>query len=122
MRTVKYFVLAALSLGIAANVIVTRADDSDKPKHTVKEIMKVAHKEGLFKKVIGGQASDDDKKELADLFADLPKNSPKKGTAESWKEKSNTLAKAAKEYAEGKADVATLKKANDCKACHTAHR
>jgi hypothetical protein len=123
MRTAKYFLTATLTLGLFANVFVIRADDGDKPKHTIKEIMDLAHKQGLFKKVMAGTASADEKKELADLYADLVKNTPKKGSPESWKEKTEAVAMAAKDVAAEKPDAtAALKKANNCAGCHKAHK
>jgi hypothetical protein len=122
MRTVKYLLATTLALGMIANAFATRADDA-KPKHTVKEIMKLAHKEGLWNKVKGGNASKEEKTELADLYADLVKNTPKKGDAESWKEKCDALASAAKEVAEDKPDaLAKLKTVNNCGGCHKAHK
>jgi hypothetical protein len=123
MRTLKFFGIAVLSLGLLANLFATRADEADKPMHTIKEIMKIAHKQGLFKKVIDGNASDAEKKELADLYADLVKNTPQKGSPESWKEKTGAVAAASKDVVAGKPDSAVeLKKANNCGACHKAHK
>ena len=51
--------LGLLSLAFAVGLLpVLRAAD-EKPKYTIKEVMKEAHKEGLLKKVAGGNASDD---------------------------------------------------------------
>ena len=123
MRTVKYVLAATLSLGMIANAFATRADDAAKPTHTVKEVMKLAHKGGLYKKVKGGAASKEEKVELAELYADMAKNTPKKGDPESWKQKCEALASAAKEVAEDKPDaIAKLKAVNKCAACHKAHK
>jgi hypothetical protein len=124
MRTVKYCLAATLALGMLANVIATRADD-DKPKHTNKEIMKLAHsgKNSLASRVIAGSASDDEKKELVALYSDLGKNPPKKGTPEGWKEKTDAVVKAAKDVEAGKDGAgAALQKAINCKACHTVYK
>jgi hypothetical protein len=123
MRTTKYLLALSFALGLIANVFATRADDDSKPKHTTKEIMTLAHKQGLFKKIAAGNGTDEDKKQLAELYAELVKNTPEKGTPESWKEKSEAIAFAAKDVAAGKPDaLATLKKANNCGACHKAHK
>jgi hypothetical protein len=122
MRTAKYLLATALALGMIANAFATRADDA-KPKHTVKEIMKLAHKDGLYNKVKGGAASKEEKTELAELYADMVKNKAEKGDPESWKQKCEALASAAKDVAEDKPDaLAKLKAANNCGACHNAHR
>ena len=48
---------------------------------------------------------------------------PTKGDAESWKEKTGALVDAAKAVEEGKEGATKdLKKAMDCKACHTVHK
>jgi hypothetical protein len=123
MRTAKYFLSAALGLGMIANVFATKPEDTEKPKHTIKEIMDLAHKKGLYKKVVMGNASADDKTELASLYSDLVKNTPEKGSPESWKEKAEAVASAAKDVAADKPDsIAALKKANNCGGCHKAHK
>jgi hypothetical protein len=122
MRTAKYLLATTLALGMIANAFATREDDA-KPKHTVKEIMKLAHKDGLYNRVKGGAASKEEKTELAELYADLIKNTPKKGNAESWKEKCEALASAAKDVAEEKPGaVAKLQAVNKCGDCHKAHK
>jgi hypothetical protein len=120
MRTAKYFSGTALLVGLLA--CISRGEEN-KPKHDIKEIMTLAHKKGLAKKVIDGKASADEKKELVDLYADLGKNAPPKGDAESWKEKSTAVVKAAKDVEAGKPGAqAALKKAINCAGCHNAHK
>jgi hypothetical protein len=122
MRTAKYLLATTLALGMIANAFATREDDG-KPKHTVKEIMKLAHKDGLYNKVKGGAASKEEKTELAELYGDLVKNTPKKGDAESWKQKCDALASAAKDVAEEKPGALDkLKAVNNCGGCHKAHK
>ena len=95
----------------------------DKPKYTIKEVMGDAMKGGLCKKVGGGKASKDDKEKLVELFVALNKNTPPKGEAASWKEKTEALLTAAKELAAGtKGGEAKLQKAANCNACHGAHK
>ena len=122
MRTAKYCLMATLALGMLANVYATTADDA-KPSHTIKQIMVLAHKKGLYNKVVQGKADDGDKKTLAELYGDLPKNTPEKGDAQSWKSKSEKLANAAKDVVAEKPNaLAALKAANKCKDCHDAHK
>src|SRR5258708_2792387 len=125
MRTWSSLVIGMLTVGILAPVVASRAGEGDKPKHTNKEVMVLAHKgpQALFNKLMQGKATDEDKKDLADLYADLAKNTPKKGSADSWKEKTEAVAAAAKDVAAGKPDSAiALKKANNCAACHKMHK
>ena len=93
------------------------AQEKEKPKHTIKEVMKKAMKGGLCAKVAGGKASDEEKKELVELFTSLTKNTPPKGEAASWKEKTSALLEAAT-----KGDGAALKTAANCMNCHTEHK
>jgi hypothetical protein len=126
MRTVKYCLAATLAVGMLANVIATRAEDGDKPKHTIKEVMKAAHgggKNSLAAKVASGSASDEEKKELVELYGDLGKNTPKKGTPDGWKEKTDAVVKAAKDVEAGKEGAgAALQKAINCKGCHSVYK
>jgi hypothetical protein len=125
MRTVKFSLMATLMLGMIANALASRADDGDKPKHTIKEVMKIAHnpKTSLAKKVISGSASDDEKKELVALYVDLGKNTPKKGTPEAWKDKTDAVVQAAKDVEAGKPGAAAaLQKAINCANCHKEHK
>ena len=50
-----------------------------KPKYTIKQVMKKAHKDKLIKKVVKGEASQDEKMMLLDLYLSLPENKPPKG-------------------------------------------
>jgi hypothetical protein len=125
MRTAKYWLAAGLTLGLLTCTVGTRAEDGDTPKHTIKEVMKIAHngKTGLAKKVISGQASDAEKKELAELYADLGKSTPPKGSPEGWKEKTGAVAKAAKDVEAGKPGAAQeLQRAINCMGCHRMYK
>jgi hypothetical protein len=121
---VKFIVAPALVLGLLVGLTVLRAAD-DAPKYTIKEVMKMAHSgdSSLYKKVAAGKASKDDKQKLVDLYTALAANTPTKGDADSWKEKTTALLDAAKEVQDGKEGAAKdLKKAADCKACHQVHK
>jgi hypothetical protein len=113
----------ALLLGLLACDKKPLSDENDKPKHTIKEIMALAHKKGLMKKAILGTATADEKKALVDYYIDLARSEPTKGGAESWKEKTTALVKAARDVEAGKpgAGVA-LRKAVDCDTCHGVHK
>ncbi len=114
---------ALLSLALAGTTALVAADD--KPKYDIESIMKKAHDEktGLYFKVVGGKATDAERKELVELYVELGKNKPEKGDAKSWKEKTDALFAAAKDEAAGKEGaVQGLQRAANCKACHDAHR
>jgi hypothetical protein len=99
------------------------ADDDAKPKYKIKDVMKKAMKGPLLKKVAGGNASDAEKKELHGMLVALGKNKPPKGDAESWKKLTDSLVKASQGVIDGDADAgAALKKAANCKACHSKHK
>ena len=113
--------VAVLSVALMASFTVALADE--KPKHTIKECMKACFKGPLIKKVAGGSASDEDKAKLVEMMEAMAKNTPKKGDEESWKKKTKALVDAAKAIKEGKSGgEAALKKAANCKACHSVHK
>ena len=112
-----------LTLAVVMTTSLTRAADDDKAKVTTKQVMKRALKGPLTKKVATGEASDAEKKELLSLFQAMAKNDPPKGDAESWKEKNAALVKAAMAAVKGDSNAgAALKKAADCKNCHSKHK
>ena len=125
MRTVKYFVLAALALGALGGLATYQAADNEKPKYSIDEIMDKAHKgkDSLFKKVTTGKANGDQKKELLSLYEDLAKNKPEKGSQDDWKRRTTAMVGAAKEVVEDKPDAGKkLAKTVNCKGCHDLHR
>ena len=108
------------SLVLAGLVGLGSADEvKDKPKHTIKEIMKIAHKEGLLNKVKEGQASKEQQKELLELYQDLSKNVPPRGDAEAWKKQTARMVAVAEAVVNGDEKAAkTLAKTVNCAACH----
>lgn len=110
-----------IAFGWVAVSLTSRAADA--PKHTIKDVMKVAMKGGLCSKVAKGEASADDKKQLVECFEALAANKPPKGEEAGWKEKTAALVAAAKAAAEGKDGAgAALQKAANCMACHKDHK
>jgi hypothetical protein len=125
MRTVKYFVLATLTLGVLGGLAAYQAADTDKPKYDIETIMGKAHegKDSLLKKVVSGKANADQKKELLSLYEDLAKNKPEKGSQDDWKKRTTVMVGAAKEMVEDKPEAGKkLAKAVNCKGCHDLHR
>jgi cytochrome c556 len=114
---------ALLTAGLLGTALVLNA--ADKPKHSVKDVMKALHKgdDALAKKVSKGEGTKDDFKKLVEYYAALPLNDAPKGDASSWKEKTTALLDAAKALEAGKAGALDqYKAAVNCKACHSAHK
>ena len=98
-------------------------DDDSKPKYTIKQVMKKAFKGPLVKKVAGGKASDEEKKELHEMLVALSKNKPPRGEDDTWKKYTDALVKAGKAAVDGDEKAGgMLKKAANCKACHKEHK
>ncbi|HUP78337.1 MAG TPA: hypothetical protein VM260_07200 [Pirellula sp.] len=90
---------------------------------TVKEVMKIAHKDGLIKKIQGGSASDKEKMQLLDLYIDMLEGEPKKGDKTEYLAKVNALVVSAAKVVVGKEGAMDeLKKTSDCMACHSKHK
>lgn len=100
-------------------------DKDKKPKYTIKDVMKKAHKgpDALLKKVESGKASKDEMKELVTMYKSLEMNKPPKGEEAAWKKRTKALVAAANAAIEEKKDASDLlKKATNCKNCHDAHK
>jgi hypothetical protein len=125
MKKLLCLAVVAAAVGIGGHVA---AEDKDKPKFKIETIMEKAHKGGpdsLRNKVLAGKASKDDLKMLVDLYEELGKNTPPKGTKESWKKKTDAVLAAAKKVKEDPTDkdaLAAYSKATTCKACHDVHK
>ncbi|SRR5579875_1191895 len=126
MRTVKYFVMAVMTMGLAASLGMFRAADEDKPKYDIEEIMEKAHKppkNSLFVQVAKGTASKEQQKQLLEYYQELAKNKPEKGDIKDWQKRTSALVKATKDVIDGKEGAGqNLMKAANCKACHQVHR
>lgn len=117
------FAVASLALLGCLVGSVGSADEGAKKKYPTKVIMKEAMKGPLLKKVASGEASAEETEELHAMMVALSENEPKKGEMDSWKEKTTALVVASQAAIDGNADAgAMLKKAADCKACHTPHK
>src|SRR5436190_1779711 len=97
---------------------VTQAQ-GEKAKYNIKEVMKQAMKGGLTKKVSEGTATEEEKKQLVELFVALHENNPPKGEKGAWEKATLALVQAAKAAEKGdeKAGKAMAKLAN-CANCH----
>jgi hypothetical protein len=117
--------IAALVFGFVASVAVvaTRAEDAAKPKWDIKQVMKAAHKDGLLKKVVDGNGTAQDAKDLLALYEALAANKPPMGEAADWKAKNDAIVAAAKDVVAGKEGAGkALQAAANCANCHKAHK
>src|SRR5687768_1693690 len=95
----KLFV-ACLVIGFGLAIAIG-SGAQDKPKYTIKEVMKAAHKGGLLAKVREGKASDEEKKQLVEMYEALAASKPPKGEEAGWKQKTSALVEAAKAAEKG---------------------
>ena len=104
-------------------VSLSQGADEEKPSASIKEVMKVAMKGGLTKKVANGTATEEERKQLAGLFAALHAQKPPKGEEASWKEKTKALVDTANDVLAGKEGAGEkLTAAANCMGCHSAHK
>lgn len=120
MRHVLTFGLALALVGTAV-VSVTRAED--KPKYSIKEVMK-AHKKGeLREKVLSGTATDTEKQTLVDMYKAMEQADPPKGDKDHWKKLTKAMVKAAEDVRDKKEGATKeLENATKCADCHKAHK
>lgn len=122
MRLVKTLAVLAIAAGLIG-VVSAAGTGTAEPKYKIKDVMKEAMKGGLCKKVADGEGSDEDKKLLVEMFEALGENTPPEGDADSWKQKTSALLKAAKAALAGEEGAGgALRKAANCKACHDVHK
>jgi cytochrome c553 len=115
-------IAAAILGGIAFTPLALAAN---KPKYTIKEVMKEIHKgeDNIGKRASRGQASKEDINKMVEYYASLPLNDPPRGDKQSWQEKTAALVKASQELKAGAPNaVDHYKAAANCKACHQAHK
>lgn len=108
------------TLGLAETA---HAQEPAGPKHTLKDIMKIGHKDGLLKKILEGQGTPEDKQLLLDLYISMFEAKPEKGELDSWRELAGAAALAAGKVVVGRPDgLEMLKATSNCKACHDLHK
>lgn len=118
--------IAGICLALGVAIVATSVSDAGDPKYTISDVMKKAHagKGALLNKVISGKATEQEGKDLLEMYQALAKNKPPQGAADSWKTKCDALIEGAKLYVDGKKDDAKTKltAAKDCKGCHSVHK
>lgn len=111
------------AVAVAGTVLMAADQEKTTPKHTIKDVMANAYKAGLFKKVLTGDASQDEKLALLDYCVSLAENSPNRGSKESWSERTNAIVLATAKVAVGRdGSTAQLKNLANCNTCHNAHK
>jgi hypothetical protein len=117
------FLVAAVVVLSGWTVFALTSGAQDDKKVAIKEVMAVAMKGKLCEKVAKGEASAEEKKKLAGLFAALHENKPPRGEQASWDQKTKALVDAANDVLAGKEGASDrLKAAANCMACHSAHK
>jgi hypothetical protein len=115
--------VAFVIVGLGWFAVSLNGNAQESQKVAIKEVMKVAMKGGLCKKVASGEANEEEKKKLAGLFAALHENKPPKGDQSSWDAKTKALVDAANDVLANKEGAAgRLQAAANCMACHSAHK
>jgi hypothetical protein len=117
--------LFAVSLQVGAQDQAREGEEeAAKPKHAIKDVMQTAHsREGVLRKVLGGEASQEEKLALLDLYVSLTENEPPRGEKEAWDTKVNAIVLAAAKVAVGREGSSQqLQRATNCMACHREHR
>ena len=101
-----------------------KGGDASKAKHTIKDVMAKALKGNkLNKKVLGGEATQEEKLELLDMYISLVESKPPKGDEASWQRFAGASALAAAKVAVGREGARKeLKTATNCAKCHKAHK
>ncbi len=116
-------IVGSVILAVVSGSGVMAFNNSPYAAKSVKEVMKIAHKDGLLKKIQGGSASDEEKKQLLDLYVDMLEGEPKKGDKAEYLAKTNALVVSAVKVVLGKEGALDeLKKTSDCMACHSKHK
>jgi hypothetical protein len=126
MRKVLFILSAALALVGFVGVqkyLGAKEEKTKKPKYSIKEVMKLAHKDKLMQRVAKGDGSMEDKEKLLGLYIALSEGKPPRGDVKDWQERCKAIVIAARRVVKGEEGAeAKLKKTVDCMACHEKHR
>ena len=122
-RFMKY-VAGFLIICFAAGLFLLGQEAQGQGKYSIGEVMKIAFKGGLFKKVAEGDASVEENNKLIDLFKSMLQETPPQGDVQQWKAKTAALLGYAQRTALGNRQAANalLKAGGACKSCHDVHK
>ena len=127
-RLAGWSLFVAVVFGLVHAVVFAQETDQAKPKHAIKDVMREAHvgPEGgmsLLMRVVGGNASDEEKQQLLDLYISLAENEPPRGELKAFQDKTRPIIIAAAKVVVGREGAgAELRKAVNCAACHRDHK
>jgi hypothetical protein len=76
--------------------------------------------DSLLKRIIGGQATQQEKNLFVTYVETLPGFTPKKGSG--WSKKATAVVHAAKAVRDGDGDLDALKTVTNCRSCHEPHK
>lgn len=121
-------VMGALGAFLCVEIEGVRAADGEKPKHTIVEIMNLAHNKrkghpSLLNEVKSGNATAEQKQELVRLYEEMAQHKAPHGDQAHWEKLNKDLVHAARQVAEGKEGaMKELNRASNCRDCHAAHQ
>jgi hypothetical protein len=129
MHLAGWTLVTVFSFGLIQAAVHAQDTEGAKPKHAIKDVMKGAHMppegggKSLRERVIAGDASDEEKKQLLDFYISLVENDPPRGEADAFKKKAGAVALAAAKIVVGREGATEeLTKATNCAACHREHK
>ena len=108
-------VIAGASVSLLSVSLSAAADE--KPKYTIKEVMKFQKDEKLVDKFKKGEITKEEKAKLLEGYESMLKHKPPKGEEKDWKEKVEAVVKSIKDD-----DKDAFGKATNCAACHGKHK
>src|SRR5262249_41733234 len=94
MRKVLFILSTALALVGFLGVqkyLGAKEDKKKKPQYSIKQVMKLAHKQKLMQRVAKGDGSKEDKEKLLGLYIALRDGKPPRGDAKDWKERCKAI-------------------------------
>jgi uncharacterized protein (DUF342 family) len=119
--SIAIFAVAFVALGAMSGLRAADEKKDEKPKYSVKEVMK-KHQD-LVKKVKSDTASAEEKKNLLELYIEMAKNKAPRGDTADWKKVNEALVKATQNVVDAKDGAKDeFEKAADCTKCHNAHK
>lgn len=92
---------------------------------SIKDVMAAVHKgkDSLVNKITAGKGSDQEHAKVLKLWEFMATQKPPQGDEASWKAKTAALVAAGKDLVAKKPGAAdAVKKAGDCKGCHSVHK
>ena len=116
------YIVAGLALMFTMALVLNSGSvdaGKDDPKYSIKDVMKKGHGSGLLKKVLSGNANEDEKKQLVEMYESLAKNKPPRGDAKDWSTRAEQILGAARGVLKGEDGAKdALAKATNCANCH----